>query len=330
MERNTGKSQITLVWNNNNNTNDDSSKLQKFTETIIRMGSNSSNNSSSKKKRKTAMDSFSLHSLWMHRNTAWKHSNAIFDITAPLSTDPNDENASWKLIHGPDTIKECIIPSSNISNKSFHPPYEVNLHFPPNVFRQANVDAFAKIVQRIRDRIIAYNQSFTKENNKLPSILELYGGVGTIGLHLADLTSSITCSDENVYNPKSFQSAVSSCLPPDIAQRCTYMPKNAADMVSFESGSYLNKADIIVVDPPRKGLDDVVVDALISKSTASQTNTTSTTISKLLVYVSCGFDAFQRNCKRLEEEGRWVLEHAEGHLLFPGSDAIETLAFFTC
>jgi hypothetical protein len=27
--------------------------------------------------------------------------------------------------------------------------------------------------------------------------------------------------------------------------------------------------------------------------------------------------------------GNWRLDHAEGHILFPGSDAIETLVFFT-
>mmetsp|Transcript_11856 Transcript_11856/g.28445 ORF Transcript_11856/g.28445 Transcript_11856/m.28445 type:complete len:100 (+) Transcript_11856:969-1268(+) len=47
-----------------------------------------------------------------------------------------------------------------------------------------------------------------------------------------------------------------------------------------------------------------------------------------LIYVSCGFDAFQRDYHRLVGSGIWELDHAEGHVLFPGSDAIETLACF--
>ena len=50
-------------------------------------------------------------------------------------------------------------------------------------------------------------------------------------------------------------------------------------------------------------------------------------LEQLLVYVRCGFKAFRRDCDVLVKGG-WTLEHAEGHVLFPGSDAIETLAFF--
>ena len=49
---------------------------------------------------------------------------------------------------------------------------------------------------------------------------------------------------------------------------------------------------------------------------------------KLVVYVSCGFQAFQRDCDALIKSGKWKVQFAEGYILFPGSDAIETLAFF--
>ena len=92
-------------------------------------------------------------------------------------------------------------------------------------------------------------------------------------------------------------------------------------MVKGQEGQErLAKADVIIVDPPRKGLDGEVVNALNAHGTTSH---------KVLVYVSCGFDAFQRDYKALVGSGRWNLEIAEGHVLFPGSDAIETLAIFT-
>ncbi len=49
---------------------------------------------------------------------------------------------------------------------------------------------------------------------------------------------------------------------------------------------------------------------------------------KLVVYVSCGFRAFQRDWDALMRSGRWKVAFAEGYLLSPGSDAIKTLAFF--
>ena len=47
-----------------------------------------------------------------------------------------------------------------------------------------------------------------------------------------------------------------------------------------------------------------------------------------LVYVSCGFDAFKRDREVLEKEGGWKVERVEGHVLFPGADAVETVAVF--
>ena len=59
-----------------------------------------------------------------------------------------------------------------------------------------------------------------------------------------------------------------------------------------------------------------------------------------LIYVSCGFKSFQRDASFLlggagggggagaGGGGGWRLVHAEGHVLFPGSDHLETLAIF--
>ena len=47
-----------------------------------------------------------------------------------------------------------------------------------------------------------------------------------------------------------------------------------------------------------------------------------------LVYLSCGFAAFQRDCDALVKSGEWRLTHAEGFNFFPGSDHVETLAVF--
>ena len=77
--------------------------------------------------------------------------------------------------------------------------------------------------------------------------------------------------------------------------------------------------DVCVIDPPRKGVEDLTLNKLCSKTDGRL---------KTIVYVSCGFDAFQRDAKRLVEEGGYTITKAEGHVLFPGSDAIETLAIF--
>ena len=49
---------------------------------------------------------------------------------------------------------------------------------------------------------------------------------------------------------------------------------------------------------------------------------------KRLVYVSCGFDALERDQAALLNSRRWKLTHAEAHVFFPGSDHVETLAVY--
>ena len=81
-----------------------------------------------------------------------------------------------------------------------------------------------------------------------------------------------------------------------------------------ESGA-LRRAQLCIVDPPRKGLDHEVLTALGKRGPTR------------LIYVSCGFPAFKRDCLDLLRK-KWRLVHAEGHVLFPGADHVETLAVF--
>jgi tRNA/tmRNA/rRNA uracil-C5-methylase (TrmA/RlmC/RlmD family) len=233
-----------------------------------------------------------LHSLWIHFNGSGKHNNAIFSA--------DGKPGRWKHIYGPLVIEETLELSGQIT--------PIPLRFPPNVFRQANLDAFTNIVASIRKFIAS---KWTNPKDK-PTCVELYGGVGTIGLNVADLTSSLISSDENPFNYDCFQKSALHLTDPSIV---SYQSKNATAMV--REGA-LERKQIIIVDPPRKGLDDEVRVALCNAQTPDL----------LLIYVSCGFDAFERDCQELVQSG-WTLEHAEGHILFPGSDAIETLAFLT-
>jgi len=141
---------------------------------------------------------------------------------------------------------------------------------------------------------------------------------------------SLICSDENPYNQHCFQQSLQS-LTGDRKDKATYVPLSATAMMSEKSSSKRLRQDcrVLIVDPPRKGLDSAVLDFLVQNKNYHNV--------ELLVYVSCGFDAFRRDCTRLtegdstsnQEQRLWNLEHAEGHILFPGSNAIETLAYFT-
>ena len=72
---------------------------------------------------------------------------------------------------------------------------------------------------------------------------------------------------------------------------------------------------MIIVDPPRKGLSKEC------KSKIFNSNATQ------LIYVSCGYDSFIRDAKEILEKG-WILDHAKGFLLFPGTNHVEIIAHF--
>ncbi|KAL7545796.1 hypothetical protein ACHAWF_009145 [Thalassiosira exigua] len=121
------------------------------------------------------------------------------------------------------------------------------------------------------------------------------------------------------------------------SDRVTYMRAHAAS--ALYRGQALG-ADVLVVDPPRKGLDEAVLDQLRRKRDPNQPYVEDakglshlprhvvnwTNDVRTLVYVSCGFDALARDLDRLLSAGAgWKLESATGYVLFPGSDHVETV-----
>ena len=72
------------------------------------------------------------------------------------------------------------------------------------------------------------------------------------------------------------------------------------------------KADVVVVDPPRKGLNADAIEAIARFSP------------RRLVYVSCDPATLGRDVKLLCEKG-YRLTHAEGIDLFPRCSHIETV-----
>ena len=237
-------------------------------------------------------------------------------------------------------------------------------------------------------------QQLLLPTGRLVSCVELYAGVGTIGLNCLDLLSVLSCSDENPHNLACFEAARLAMRPEALGRRASYLSLPAAK-VALQGG--LRGYELVIVDPPRKGLDEEVLQALLhwdeeegeeergkhntaslSKNNASSSGKrvyfgedgVATTISvpsvtdssdkkktnnRRLIYVSCGFPAFKRDAARLlgltdgsgggnvtaagatattgvyagsNSVRHWRLVHTEGHVLFPGSDHVETLAIF--
>jgi len=86
-------------------------------------------------------------------------------------------------------------------------------------------------------------------------------------------------------------------------------------------GRWCAGADVVVLDPPRKGLEPSLLNWLCSPAVVAAGT-------QRLLYLSCGFPALQRDAAALLGSGRWRLAHAEAFLFFPGADHIESLCVF--
>lgn len=102
-------------------------------------------------------------------------------------------------------------------------------------------------------------------------------------------------------------------------ERVDFMVGTALE--ALEAGAAVG-ADTLIVDPPRKGLEPEVLAYL----TAGKRDKLAGDVRRI-VYVSCGFDALKRDAVALTSAG-WRVVHAEGFVLFPGSDHLETLCVF--
>jgi tRNA/tmRNA/rRNA uracil-C5-methylase (TrmA/RlmC/RlmD family) len=350
-----------------------------------------------------------FHSLWhsihVNYNNAWSHTNTIFSFdpkswqhvygpvatrevlpvralpvavdddynsgrlgwgaaTGAISTEGSGANKKMKFDFGDDEEAKPAAKEEPKAKPAAAPKAVLakpTLTFPPTVFRQANLEGFTRIISALR----RYIPSGAR-------VVELYGGVGTIGLNLLDRVEYLVCSDENPNNEKAFYNALETVPGPvRDGKAAKYVPKNANDMVG--AGALANalvqntdvykyvapapgskKADlrhvkkevlkpaallppdVCLVDPPRKGLDEDVLAALAmpklrlpKAGTRIQPATNGTYLNRL-VYVSCGFRALMRDCERLTSPagGGWRIQHAEGHVLFPGADHLETLVVF--
>lgn len=165
----------------------------------------------------------------------------------------------------------------------------------PSSFFQANIDVWEKIIEEIRLWITPGAH-----------IVELYAGVGCLGVNLSDLASKVTFVESSPLSQECFQK---STIPSFLREKCFFV------LGRVETFSFDGSEEVIVVDPPRKGLSCECKEK-IHGSQATE-----------LVYVSCGAYSFMRDLDDLERRG-WKREKIKSFLLFPGSNQLEIVAYF--
>jgi tRNA/tmRNA/rRNA uracil-C5-methylase (TrmA/RlmC/RlmD family) len=89
------------------------------------------------------------------------------------------------------------------------------------------------------------------------------------------------------------------------------VPGPAREAVQAASG-----ADVVIADPPRKGLDRELLEYLGEQPPEQ------------LVYVSCGLESFLEDTRYLTSRGRLRLRSLTAFNLIPFTEHVETVACF--
>lgn len=173
------------------------------------------------------------------------------------------------------------------------------VYYPPGAFGQSNLEVAARIIAHVRSLVPAGAR-----------VAEFYAGVGAIGLSLAETAAAL---DLNELAPESLRGLELGIAGLDAATRARVRvhPGPAATAVDAASG-----ANVVIVDPPRKGLDGALLERLALEPP------------ERLVYVSCGLDSLQRDAARLTMHGRLRLGGLAAFDLLPYTEHVETVACF--
>lgn len=225
----------------------------------------------------------------------------------------------------------------------------VDISLDPSSFGQANTQAFNLLLRKLQ-KSVPFGSA----------VVDLYAGSGVIGLSVAATRKcrSVKCVEINKESKLSFEKSISR-LPKTIDSSISWHNTDA----SIEPLHWLEGSDVIVVDPPRKGLHPSLVDALqkipvLDKKAYKMPGSSSVTVKdekrpwilrareasvhmdsktdrersqswpQTLIYISCGWKSFKEDCRTLLSTKTWRLEKAHAFNFFPGTESIEVLAVF--
>ncbi|XP_014491245.1 uncharacterized protein LOC106753894 [Vigna radiata var. radiata] len=225
----------------------------------------------------------------------------------------------------------------------------IDVSLAPSSFGQANTRAFDILLRKLQ-KYVPYESA----------VADLYAGAGVIGLSLAATRKcrSVKCIEINKESKASFEKTIER-LPSTVDSSITWHHADA----SKEPFLWLLGSDVVVIDPPRKGLDASLIDALknissIERKALSSSESSNSSqeekrpwvlrakeasvqigskplpanipqsVPQTLIYISCGWESFKEDCKSLLSSKAWYLEKAHGFNFFPGTQSIEVLAVF--
>ncbi len=209
---------------------------------------------------------------------------------------------SWTRLVGTDRLKERLQSDSQRALPLHR--QGITFQLTPLSFFQVNTAQSIRLLELVFEAV----QDHCKGEPGL--IIDAYGGVGTIALWLSPYARKLVCIEE-----------VDGAIEDGIAIAAT----NNIVNVEFKQGkvedvlpqlAQQEKIDVVVVDPPRKGLSPSVIDTIVSSETP------------LVIYVSCNPATLARDLKLLAERGYRTIS-IQPLDMFPQTHHVESICVVT-
>jgi 23S rRNA (uracil1939-C5)-methyltransferase len=145
------------------------------------------------------------------------------------------------------------------------------------------------------------------------TVFDLYCGVGTISLFLARKALKVIGVESipHAVNDAQKNAAINHILNAD------FIAGKAEEIIPALVQQKGVKADVVVVDPPRKGCDKLLIDTIIQMRPQK------------LIYVSCDPKSLARDLKILQDNG-FKTKHVQPVDMFPHTVHVESVALVIC
>lgn len=185
-------------------------------------------------------------------------------------------------------------------NKKPHPVFK-NLEdqilgktysYSPNGFFQINLPVYELVLKEIAKEI------------KTKKVLDLYAGVGTIGLSVAG-DKDLTLVE------------VSGAAFEELKNNCKGTTAKPVLAKSEDALEYIEPEETVILDPPRAGCDKKLIEKLLEVKPEK------------LIYLSCNPATQARDIKLLTENGKYKIDRVAPFNFFPKTPHIENLIILT-
>jgi 23S rRNA (uracil1939-C5)-methyltransferase len=174
---------------------------------------------------------------------------------------------------------------------------------------KVSAESFFQVNTKIAEKMVEHLQTQFPIPNSQTTLLDIYCGVGLFSKFFADkyqkvigIESSTSACEDFVFNLDEFENI-------DLYE-------GTAEEILPKLENQINTQTHVILDPPRAGIDRLVLDAIINIKP------------QIIVYVSCDPSTLARDAARLINGG-YKLKQVTPFDLFPQTYHIESISIFT-